>query len=55
MGVPKVSGFDVPVFGFVFEGGLFDVGGEVGSKLARHRSLVNVGMGFEAVEEGFGV
>lgn len=33
--VSKVGGFDVPVFGFVFEGGLFDVGGEVGSELAR--------------------
>lgn len=33
--VPKVGGFDVPVFGFVFEGGLFDVGGEVGGELAR--------------------
>lgn len=31
--VPKVGGFDVPVFGFIFEGGLFDVGGEVGGEL----------------------
>lgn len=32
--VPKVGCFDVPVFGFVFEGGLLDVGGEVGSELS---------------------
>lgn len=24
----KVGGFDKPIFGFVFEGGLFDVGGK---------------------------
>lgn len=32
--VSKVGGFDVPVFGFVFEGGLLDVGGEVGGELS---------------------
>ncbi|MDI9636153.1 hypothetical protein QM565_10210 [Geitlerinema splendidum] len=32
--VPKVGGFDKPVFGFVFEGGFFDVEGKVGGELA---------------------
>ncbi len=39
--VTKVCGFDKPVFGFVFEGGLFDVGGEVGGELAGKRGFVN--------------
>lgn len=32
--IPKVGSFDIPVFGFVFEGGLFNVGREVGGELA---------------------
>lgn len=53
--IAKVGSFDVPVFGFVFEGSLFDVGGEVGGELPGEGGLVDFGVSFEAVEEDFGV
>lgn len=53
--VAKVSSFDKPVFLLVFERGFFNVEGGVGAELTGKRGFVCFGVGFEGVEEGFGV